>query len=176
MQRIGLAILLVLVELQNFAGAQAVHHPTCAITPSSPVAVPAGGSYSFTANCGDGPLRWQLTGRGSLDASGNYTAPASVRAQNQSRGCQELPNNSPFNIPVDTLPVDPHSSRWLTRAAQDGPQYLALYHGLKFYPHWLSFYDNAVTSNTQQQTMHFYETWNSNGYQDTSFSIPLEKN
>ncbi len=159
--------------LQNFTSAQAIK-PTCSINPSTPVAILAGGSYSFTASCGDGPLTWQSTGQGSIDSSGNYTAPASVRAQNQSRGCQELPNNSPFNVPVDSLPVDVHSSRWLNRVAQDGPQYLNLYHNLKFYPQLLSFYDNPVDNNARQQRMHFFAGYNSNGYQDTSFPIPAE--
>jgi len=175
MQRKLSVILWVLITWQNVVIAQAVRRYTCVVNPSTPVAVPAGGSYSFTANCGSGPLTWQLTGQGSLDNSGNYTAPASVRAQNQSRGCQQLPNNSPFNIPVDSLPVDSHGSRWLTRVAQDGPQYPNLYHNLKVDAEYISFYDNTVDSNTQQQMMHFYSGDNSNGYQDTSFPIPGDK-
>lgn len=150
--------------------------PRCTISPSSPVAVTAGGSYSFSAsNCGSGSLSWQVSGPGGIDHSGNYSAPASVRAQNQSRGCQELPNNSPFNIPVNQLPVDPHSARWLTRIAEDGPQY-PIYHALKFYPQELGLYDNPVDATAAQQLMHFYYASNSNGYQDTSFPIPAQRN
>ena len=150
--------------------------PRCAINPSSPVGVLAGGSISFQAsNCGSGQLTWQLSGPGSLDRSGNYTAPGSVRAQNQSRGCQQLPNNAPFNIPVDQLPVDPHSSRWLTRISEDGPQYLNTYHALKFYTQILSVYDNPIDSTTQQQLMHFLYSDRSNGYQDTDFPIPAQR-
>ena len=138
------------------------------------MAVPAGGSYSFTANCGSG-LSWQVTGPGTVTGSGYYSAPASVTAQNQTRGCQELPNNSPFNIPVSSLPVDPHSSRWLTRAAENGTQYLAPYHNLKLYPELVAFYDNPITSSAPQQLMHFYYLGNSNGYQDTNFPIPPER-
>jgi len=151
--------------------------PRCSVVPSSPVGVPAGGSFSFTAaNCGSGQLNWHVSGAGSIDQSGNYTAPASVRAQNQSRGCQELPNNAPYNVPVDQLPVDPHSARWLQRISQDGPQYLNSYHALKFYPQVLVFYDNPVDANTPQQRMHFLYTDRSNGYQDTWFPIPGQRN
>ena len=151
--------------------------PRCTVTPSNPVGVPAGGTYSFTAaNCGSGALSWQVSGEGTIDQSGNYTAPTSVRAQNQSRGCQQLPNNAPFNIPVDQLPVDPHSARWLTRISEDGPQYSNSYHALKFYTQLLGFYDNAVDSTTPQQMMHFLYADRSNGYQDTNFPIPTPRN
>ncbi len=136
--------------------------------------MPAGGTYNFSASCGSG-LTWTVTGPGTIGSSGYYSAPSSVTAQNQSRGCQELPNNSPFNIPVNTLPIDPHSTRWLTRVAEDGTQYPSPYHNLKFYPQVLGFYDNPVTSSTQQQLMHFYYLGNSNGYQDTNFPIPPER-
>ena len=153
---------------------QAFLAQSCTITPSTPVGVVAGGSYNFTASCGSG-LTWQVTGQGSISSGGHYSAPSSVNAQNQSRGCQELPNNSPFNIPVNTLPVDPHSSRWLTRVAEDGVQYPNPYHNIKFYPQLLIFYDNPVTSSTQQQRMHFYYGGNSNGYQDANFPMPPER-
>ena len=150
--------------------------PRCTISPSSPVAVPAGGTYSFTAsNCGTGTLAWGVSGAGTIDQSGNYAAPASVEAQNQSRGCQELPNNSPFNIPVNQLPVDPHSALWLTRVTENGPQY-PTYHSLKFFTQVLGFYDNPVDGTTPQQLMHFLYPDRSNGYQDTDFPIPTERN
>ena len=136
--------------------------------------VPAGGSYSFTANCGSG-LTWQVTGQGTIASSGYYSAPSSVTAQNQARGCQELPNSSPFNIPVGSLPVDAHSSRWLARAAENGTQYVVPYHNLKFYSELVALYDNPVTNSTPQQLMHFYYLSNSNGYQDTNFPIPPER-
>ncbi len=142
----------------------------CYIFPSTPVAVPTGGGYGFSANCGTN-LTWTLIGPGSLDGSGNYSAPSSVIAQNQSRGCQELPNNSPFNIPVNSLPVDTnHNSQWLARVAEDnGPQY----HNLKLFPQSLSFYHNVVDNNANQEVMHFL-----NGilnYQDKPFPIPAER-
>jgi hypothetical protein len=150
--------------------------PRCTITPSAPVGVPAGGTYSFTAaNCGSAQLTWQVSGPGSIDRSGNYSAPASVEAHSQSRGCQQLPNNAPFNVAVDQLPVDSHSSRWLTRIAQDHPEYLNTYHALKFYTQILSQYDNVVDNNTPQERMHFLYGDRSNGYQDASFPIPAQR-
>ena len=146
--------------------------PHCALTPSTSVAVPAGGSVSFQADCGTGQLTWRLSGPGTLDDYGTYTAPPSVQVQDQSRGCQAVPNNSPFTVPVDQLPVDVHSSRWLTRIAQSGPQYLQTYHGLKFYPQFLGLYDNVVDGTTVQQAMHFYYAGRSSGFQDASFPIP----
>ena len=143
----------------------------CYIIPSVPVAVPAGGSYGFTADCGTG-LIWTLSGAGNLDSSGFYAAPQSVRAQNQDRGCQVSPNNSPFNVPVDNLPVDSHSSLWLTRALEDHPEYLGTYHAMKFYPQIVTFYSNPVSNSTQLQTMHFYYSNLSYGYQDAPFPLP----
>jgi hypothetical protein len=157
-----------LVVAHGFAAAQG-----CTITPSAPVAVSAGGTYSFTANCGSG-LTWQVNGQGTVSSSGYYSAPSSVIAQNQSRGCQELPNNSPFNIPVNSLPVDSHSARWLARVSQDGTQYFN-YHNLKFYPGQIIFYDNVVNNTTRQQLMSFYDTGASQGYQNTNFPIPPER-
>jgi hypothetical protein len=160
---------------KSSAGGPAIG-PHCSITPASPVSVAAGGTYSFTAaNCGTGELTWQLSGPGSIDRSGNYSAPASVRAQSLSRGCQQLPNNAPFNIAVDQLPVDPHSARWMTRIAQDHPQYLNTYHALKFYTQILSQYDNVVDNNTPQEQLHFLYGDRSNGYQNAAFPIPAQR-
>ncbi len=150
--------------------------PRCTINPSSPVGVAAGGAYSFQAsNCGTGTLTWQVSGEGTIDQSGNYYAPTSVRAQNQSRGCQELPNNAPFNIPVNQLPVDPHSALWMTRISENGPQYLTTYHALKFYPQVLGLYDNPVDQTTPQELMDFVYADRSNGYQNTYFPIPVQR-
>ncbi len=76
---------------------------------------------------------------------------------------------------MNTLPVNSHSLRWLTRAAEDGTQYPDPDHNIKFYPQLLLFYDNPVTNNTQQELMHFYYLANSNGYQDTYFPMPPER-
>lgn len=137
--------------------------------------MPAGGGYGFSEiSCGNN-IVWSVAGLGTIDQSGNYRAPNSVRAQNQDHGCQVSPNNSVYNAPVDTLPVDTHSSRWLTRALEDNPQELRPYHNLKFFPDIITFYSNPVNSTTQQQLMHFYNAVASNGYQDTNFPMPSQR-
>jgi len=154
---------------------QAAVAQRCLIIPSNPVGVPAGGSYTFSSvSCGTG-LVWTVTGEGTINQNGTYYAPSSVLVQNQDRGCQVSPNNSAFNVPVDTLPVDPHSQRWLARAAEDGTQYLVPYHNLKFYPEYITFFQNVVNNNSQQQLMHFYYPVESNGYQDTYFPMPPQR-
>ena len=145
----------------------------CVLVPDNPVAVPAGGSYSFSAYCGSN-LTWTLTGQGSLN-NGIYSAPTTVQVQNQDRGCQVSPNNSAFNVPVNTLPVDPHSSRWLTRVAEDGVQYPQPDHNIKFFPEDAGFYSNVVNNNSQQQLMDFLYPVESNGYQNTNFPMPSQR-
>jgi Putative Ig domain len=161
------------LALISLACAQVAVAQRCLLVPDNPVAVPAGGSYSFSAYCGTG-VTWTLTGQGTLN-NGNYTAPASVRAQNQDRGCQVSPNNSVFNVPVNTLPVDAHSTRWLNRVAEDGVQYPSPDHNIKFFPEDAGFYSNVVNANSQQQLMHFIYTVESNGYQDTNFPMPSQR-
>src|SRR5208283_2845561 len=92
------------IVLISLACGQAAVAQRCVLVPDNPVAVPAGGSYTFSAYCGTN-LTWTLTGQGSLN-NGVYSAPTTVQVQNQDRGCQVSPNNSAFNVPVNTLPVD----------------------------------------------------------------------
>ena len=154
---------------------QAVVAQRCLLIPNNPVAIPAGGGYGFSEiSCGTG-ITWSVQGQGTVDQSGNYSAPTSVRAQNVDHGCQVSPNNSVYNVPVDTLPVDQHSSRWLTRALEDNPQQLRPNHNLKFHPEVVTFYSNPVNSTTPQQLMHFYNPVASNGYQDTLFPMPSQR-
>ena len=169
------AVLITILLLVTLLGCQVAEAQRCLIIPENPVAVPSGGGYGFSSvSCGTG-LTWTVMGQGTIDQNGNYSAPTSVRAQNQDRGCQVSPNNSAYNVPVDTLPVDSHSSRWLTRALEDHPTYLNTYHNLKFYPPIVTFYSNVVNSTTQQQLMHFYYPVESNGYQDTFFPMPPQR-
>ncbi len=167
-------LFLILITLV-FVTCQTAVAQRCLLIPSNPVAVPAGGSYGFSAvGCGTG-LSWSVSGQGTIDQSGNYSAPATVHVQNQDRGCQVSPNNSAFNVPVSTLPVDPHSSRWLARAAENGTQYPMPYHNLKFYPQEVTFYSNVVNANSQQQLMNFFYPVESNGYENTSFAFPSQR-
>ncbi len=167
----GLYLSLLLLFLLSQAG----YAQRCYISPASPIAIPAGGSYGFSATCGS-DTSWTVNGQGTIGSDGIYHAPTSVRAQNQDRGCQISPNNSPFNVPVDNLPVDSHSDRWLQRALQDHPEYLTTYHATKTLPQIVIFYSNVVDNNTPQETMHFYYGSLSFGYQDTPFPIPGPRN
>ncbi len=168
------ATLLILIAI-IFLSSQLAAAQNCLLLPSNPVAVSAGGSYTFsTVNCGTG-LTWSLNGPGTISQSGTYTAPASVQAQNQNRGCQELPNNASFNVPVNSLPVDPHSTRWLTRVSQDGTQYPDPDHNIKLYPEWVTFYSNVVNASSQQQPMDFLYPVESNGYEGVSFPFPSQR-
>jgi len=167
-------ILPLLVALIFLACGQAAIAQRCLLVPDNPVAVPAGGTYNFSAYCGTN-VTWTLTGQGTLNNNGTYTAPSTVHVQNQDRGCQVSPNNSAFNVPVNTLPVDPHSTRWLTRVAEDGVQYPSPDHNIKFYAEAAGFYSNVVNSNSPQQLMDFIYTVNSNGYENTYFPMPSQR-
>ena len=89
-------------------------------------------------------MTWSLTGVGSLSnqtpTSVTYTAPASVVPQNQMLGCQVLPNDTVFNTPVDSLPVDSNSANMI--ASQSTVQ-------LSFEPSWgISYADNSTPTRT----------------------------
>src|SRR5215475_7802317 len=77
------------------------------ISPATPV-VNQGRTISFTctANCGTGGT-WSCSGcAGSINSStGVYTAPASIKAQQQLAGYQLLPNNAVFNVDISGLPA-----------------------------------------------------------------------
>lgn len=110
-----LYILCVLCVLYNIAGAQ-----TCTITSdSTPPPVNAGATHNFTASC-PSPV-WSISpasGFGSINSStGVYTAPATVWAQDVSRGWQMLPNSSVYKMPVNSLSVDSRSAYWMSYGA-----------------------------------------------------------
>ena len=146
------------------------------ITPSTPPGVGAGECFQFTASQ---PGTWSVACRGdhceagTIDANGRYCAPAVVRPKNQNRGCQLGPNNNVFNTPINKLPVNPFSQRWLARIAgeNDGGASSWVFHrfilpavGL------MAFYDNVVDEHTPQQKRHFYY---GGPWQDTAFAEPL---
>src|SRR5579871_6595393 len=139
---------------------------TCTITQGTQIPVNSNDAIQLTASgCGSG-LTWSLNsgGQGSISTGGFYVAPSYVTVHNQSRGCQIVPNNSVFNTPVDTLPVDPHSTTWLNRALEDSPLY-GPYHNWKVYAgEPLVFFDNPVDHTTPTQLMHFYYPSLSMGY------------
>ena len=100
---------------------------TCKITSDkNPPAVNAGGTHRFTASCPN-PV-WTVSGPGSINSStGVYSAPATVWAQDVSRGWQLLPNDNAYKLPINRLPVDSRSSYWLQRVADNSPG-IASYH------------------------------------------------
>ena len=148
------------------------------ITPNTPQAVNCGGSQNFSFSVGTGPT-CTVTGQGTCSISGStltYTPPATcINVPDQSRGVQELPINSPYFIPVQSLPLDPHSSRWITRAAEDGVQYPIPYHNVKIYSQSTGIYGNPVTNSTPEQLMHCYYVGSCTGTQDTDFPIPTDR-
>ena len=102
-----------------------------------------------------------------------YTAPATVWAQDVSRGVQLLPNDNAYKLPINGLPVDSRSSYWLQRVTDDNPSRPS-YHTFKLLqPGALDFYDNVVTNPVRTQLMHFYY---GGPYQDTRFPIPMPPN
>ncbi len=107
-----------------------------AITPANPSVTP-GGSVTLTASA---PVTWTLSGSGTLSnqtsTSVTYTAPSSVVPQNQILGCPVLPNDSVFNTPVDSLPVDANSAAMI--AAQNSA-------ALSIQPSWGTSYADGST-------------------------------
>src|ERR1019366_6263500 len=78
-----------------FIGSSWAQKPqVCQITSDTfPPAVNGGGTHPFTASCPN-PV-WSVSGPGSIDPStGVYQAPATVWAQDVSRGWQLLPNDT----------------------------------------------------------------------------------
>jgi hypothetical protein len=150
--------------------AQKSHAVDCRITSdNTPPPVNAGGTHTFTASC-PSPV-WSVSGPGSIDPStGVYTAPATVWAQDVSRGVQLLPNDNAYKLPINGLPVDSRSSYWIQRVADNSPGSQP-YHSFKLLqPGVLNFYDNVVINSSPTQLMHFYY---GGPYQNTLFPISL---
>src|SRR5271169_3505857 len=93
---LAMDLLIILAFIGSLCG-QTVQN--CGIT--SDLAAPpvkAGDTHTFTTNCPN--PTWSVTGPGSIDAvSGVYSAPATVWAQDVSRGIQLLPNDSVYKLP-----------------------------------------------------------------------------
>ncbi len=121
------------------------------VSPSN-VSVAAGQTVKFSASV---PVAWSMApgSQGSISQDGTYTAPSNIKAKQHVHGCQVLPNNHIFNTKVDTLPVHPSSSAWLsqTYAKNGSVNYLRNYNF------------NIIDSNTPQQNMIFAYTPANNG-------------
>ena len=130
---------------------------------SKPALVSAGGQHQFVCDDGLGgsSCTWSVSGGGTIDSNGLYHAPATFHANNYSRGCQLLPQNSIFNTNVSTAPVAADSSIWLQRIwdLQYAPSVP--------YSHRLilgaGYYDNPADSSTPTQLMHGYYDSNHDG-------------
>jgi len=65
----------------------------------------------------DTPVTWSLSGVGSIstnaDGSVTYAAPATIVPQHAMAGCMVFPNDSIFNTPIDSLPVNAKSATWV---------------------------------------------------------------
>src|SRR4029077_9438746 len=85
------------------------------ISPSTPPVVNQGQTYNFTANV---PVQWTVApgSKGTVDSNGIYHAPAVVTSQQSVGGCQLLPNDHIINTRIDSLPVNPNSSAWISSA------------------------------------------------------------
>src|ERR1019366_2792491 len=145
-----------------FIGSSWAQKPqVCQITSDTfPPAVNGGGTHAFTASCPN-PV-WSVSGPGSIDPStGVYQAPATVWAQDVSRGWQLLPNDNVYKLPINSLPLDSRSSYWIQRVADQaacpGSGCIPSYHHFSLgSPGKLNFYDNVVNNSTPTQLMHGY--------------------
>jgi hypothetical protein len=129
------------------------------ITPSTPPVVNQGGTFKFTANV---PVTWSMApgSKGSIDSDGTYHAPAIVNSQQSMGGCQLLPNDHVINTRIDSLPVNPNSSTWISSAN---------YGSLTYYVQTPVNYTNSATST---QNLTFQSTPGNNG----TFTFPVYPN
>ena len=84
---------------------------------SGPSICPQGQVCKYTATRGKAPYVFSVMpgSVGSIDPStGDYTAPAHIAPKQVINGCQGLPNNSIINTRIDTLPVHPKNSLWMS--------------------------------------------------------------
>jgi len=103
-------------------GAAPINSGGLVITPSAQNAQ-AGSTVTFTSNRA---VNWALaTGSsGTLTANSptaaTYTAPASIPTQNALAGCPVLPNDSVFNVRIDSLLVNTNSTTWSANMGTNG--------------------------------------------------------
>lgn len=124
---VGLGVAPHLIVIPGIAGGPAAPSlgPSTKIVPigSSVPSVTEGGQIQFTAKQA---VSWSLApgSKGSIDANtGLYTAPAAITAKNASGGCQNSPNDSIFNTPIDKAPVHANSAAWIAMMKNSGINY-----------------------------------------------------
>ncbi len=118
-----------------------------------------GQQVTCNASGGIPPYVWSLTAgsAGSIDSSGNYTAPASIIVQQKSGPCQMLPPDHVFNTRIDALPVLSTSAAIIA---------LTGVINITMQPSWsTNVIDNSLTATAQ----HFFYT----SARDGNFQIPV---
>ena len=82
------------------------------VTPAFPP-IAQGQSVTFTTNCTNGTWSVAPGSQGTINSStGQYTAPATVKAQSSLGGWQFLPNNHLFNTNISRLPLNANDAKW----------------------------------------------------------------
>lgn len=117
--------------------------------------------FSCTANCGTGPT-WTCPGcAGSINASGLYTAPATITPQQSIGGWQLHPNNHVFNTRVDSLPLRSDSATLMAGTGANRIIY-----------HEISFPTNYTDTSTPTVPMSFFYSPANNA----NFEVPVYPN
>ncbi|HZQ52661.1 MAG TPA: malectin domain-containing carbohydrate-binding protein [Bryobacteraceae bacterium] len=128
------------------------------VTPATG-AVFEGGTITLTSQK---PVTWALAAGsyGTLtinsSTSATYQAPSSVTANNVFRGCQTAPNDAVWNVPIDSLPLDPNSAAWIQTMSP---------YSISLAPAWGT---NVVNNLTPKVNETFVYTPNHNGL----FTVP----
>jgi hypothetical protein len=105
--------------------------PLMTLTLAGPSTCRQGQTCNYTASGGTPPYSYSLMGGsvGSINpGSGAYTAPAHIVPKQVINGCQGMPNNSIFNTRIDSLPVHPNNTLWMSNV-DTGMNYLSGYAG-----------------------------------------------
>lgn len=112
------------------------------IYPSTPT-VYVSSTMQFTS---DQSVEWSvLSGStGTIDASGIYTAPSSFLANNVWKGIALLPNDSAYNVRIDTCPILTSSNTYFHTQTTNDPIFIEV-----------DMPDNIYTSQTNQVAMSF---------------------
>lgn len=138
------------------------------VSPSTPV-VNQGGTIQFSETLSEAGT-WSCSGTNSTggvtscagsinSATGLYTAPATVVAHHTYAGLQVLPNNDVYNVRIDSLPLHPNNTTYISVANQGG------------IPHWNTDEPiNYVLPTSSTATLKFlYTPANNGGYEVPSF-------
>ena len=149
-------------------------HAQCTITTTPPPEALGGGTATLNiTGCGASPT-CSVTGLGSCSCTSGactYTAPTTTRAQGQSRGIQELPNNNGLNVPVNSLSqISGHL--WLQRLQS----YVGAGGYLRLYPSQVSFFDNLFSNSQPTQVIDCFYPSDCGALDGNAFPFPTVPN